>query len=49
MMRKNILVRVTIAIIKHHEGKRPGDETVYLAFNSMLWSFFEGSQTGIRS
>jgi hypothetical protein len=39
-----VLVRVTIAMMKHHDQKQLGEEKVYLAYTSTLLSIIEGSQ-----
>lgn len=44
-----VLVRVPIAVIKHHNQKHLGDERVYFALTSKSLSMIKGSQSRDRS
>lgn len=41
---KQFCLRVVIVMMKYHEQKQLGQESVYLAYISTSWSIFEGSQ-----
>jgi len=47
-----ILLRVTIALISHHDQKQIGEERVYLPYTAMLHSSLKevrmGTQTGLE-
>jgi hypothetical protein len=40
-----VLVRDTVAALKHHDQKQAGERRVYLAYTSTLSSIIEGSQS----
>ena len=39
-----VLVRVTIAMMKHHDQKQDGEESIYLAYTSRAQSIFGESR-----